>query len=803
MKDFSPNSILNRMITELQKDTDWSQIINDGTVLSTFGSYSESASEIVRYLEYLFQETKWGHAQNISSLVSSGKYLSYNPQRKVSALSTTGLIVSHDPTLATAGVGIYTTSDVEAQLSGYTPTSGQPTLFSIKAGDTFTTSSSVVFFAIEDVPYTPIGVQGATNSIGTKYVRVPVIQGIQKTISTPTLGNVFEEIVIQSSNIESANNPFSAPFFKVKGQVTGSSTIIDFKKYDSIYEASADEYAFETELANDYSYLILRFGNGTAGKVIPSNCQVTISYIETLGSQGNINSNYVVNTILSSSAGIQLYCANIPESGSTTASILGGQDEDTAEEVRGKAPRAYLNGGAIITDGGYEVAITTPNIPYIQQATVYSGLVTDPITGVSQNVINYSAIQTDGSAPSETSFPVAVQSVVAGRTSPLDVLTYSPPDFLHVRFNVLGEAQANATNLATLSATIRDYLYGKLIISQQSFQSPMYSSALTSLVQTNYNLKDVKSITEAVVDLLPSNFIPDSLLPEYYYHNFSFDRSFQRLKNFNDGVLHCLKINLFFDCVECSYNGNSYSRTLFVVNDTTQNPSYTVTFLVDNASVGTMTVCGHTFSLNLSDVSSPVVLVNTIYGQSASITNYTLSIPSPGVLKIVPNDVNLAEPSVFFPTSGGALGITVSKQRTVDFKTIQFPYISNITSYEFMNDYVLKGGVSPTEILPGDTTTPYVPIKISLDYQTLNPPDLNASLLGSGKIQIPNYLFGSSGGSGESYINFLGGSSELDTKIRIQVIGQVYDNKILAYAKNNILQIKDNDLIDDVVVEIS
>ncbi len=797
MKDFSESAILTSLVAKLQTYDDWAQVVSDGSTISLLGSFAESESEIVRYLEYLFYEVKWGHARNRSSLMSPSQFLSYVASRKISSLSTLGLVVSHDPALQSAGISnIFSISDLNTYLSPYLPTSTTPDYFNIQIGDMFSTSSGVNFFATQSVPY--LLSTDSIGSTGTKYVVVPIMQGIRKSVVKTILGNPSEEILIESSNVESANNPISKEFFVVSGQVSGSSDTISFKKYDSIFEASYNEYAYEVETTEDFSSIIIRFGNGVAGKIPPSNCLITISYVETLGSLGNIETNYVVNTVVKTSLGstLKLYCSNIPESGSVASTILGGSEEDGVETIRARAPKAYLTGGSIITTDNYKYAIMKPSIPYIQNATVYSGVEDDPATGNQRSVINYSAIQVDGTAPSETEFPVVVEEVIGSRNSPLDTISYVPPKFVHLKYNLWAVPPANTNNPSELVTSIKSDIYNTLAIGTQSFKGSFLKSSMDASLQNKYLLKDVSSMIESVVDLVPSEFSVDPVTPQYYYKSFYFDRSFKRLNNFNDKTLHCLKVNIFFDCADCTYGGTSFSRTIFLVNDVSETPSYTVKFGA-GTTAGNITVCGSSVSLDSTQVASPSLIVSRIL--TLTLSNYTMSSPSPGVLVIVPANASVAPPSI----AVGSTGVTFTKEATVQYKSVQYPFIDKITNYDYMSKYVLNQALSPDEILPNDVTTPYVPITVELDYNSLNPTDLDSTNLGQGVIRIPLYLFGSNSSSSLTYINFAGANPvELDSKISIQIIGQVFDSKVECHLENNIIQVNNNSVTEDILVEI-
>ena len=819
MKAFDTNSILLRQVANLQNNSNWAQVVSDGTVQSLLSAHAESESEVVRYLEYMFTEGRWGNARNTSSLVSGASYMSYKPARKVSAQSTQMLIVSANSALTQAGISnIFGTSDLTlANLpTPYSPSTNQPTLFSINVGDIFATSDGTQFFATKKVDY--VLSDDSKNSLGTLYVQVPIMQGIRTSATINTLGNPFEQIILPYNDIESANNPVSKQFFSVSGVAFGTATSINYTIYDSIYEAGPTEYACQVDTSPDFSSVTITFGNGVAGAVVPSGT-ITVNYVQTLGSAGNISANYVINTVVTAGVtSVPLYCSNIPTVGTSVASILGGSDGDSIEVIRANAPVSYLTSGSIITDAEYAQAVKSPNIPYILESTVFSGFVTNPTTGAVQNVIQYSAIQNNGTAPDSVSYPQAVNTAILGKNSPLDSPVYTPPGFLHIKYNYSGVIVEASSALASSASTIQGDLYGKLVITNQKFNNPFIRSVWDTYVASNYNVrKQNVSFVEAVADILPSSFVADQSVPNYYTASFTFDPSFERLRNFNDGSPICLKIDIVFNCAECNYNGNSFSRTLLLTQYASPYPQYSITFTMTNPVSGYINICGVQFTIPPTAIVSTTALASWIVancqssmpqtvnpGQASAVYDYNLSSTTPGVLTITAISKNLAQPTLFFPPTGGATGISTTLVETDQFQVQQYPYIPNITSDYFINNSILVStNTQYPLILPTNTVYPYVPFIVALDYSALNPTNVSVSGLGTGYIKIPNYLFG--GSSGQNYINFAGGNfTVMNENICIQAIAQVYDStEITPLAINNIVQILNNSLTPDIKVEIT
>ncbi len=544
MKSFTADAIQARLINTLKKKTGWTQLLADSAITSDMYAHAESNAEIARYLEYLIRENKWGYARNISSLLTQAPALGYKPHRKIAA---SGLIyLSHDPQLQYAGItNIFSVEDLNTYLTNY---SGS--LITIPKG-TVVSAGSIQFITTQDASY-------PTN---TKYISIPVVQATQKSvIKTSMLGNSFETIRIVSSYIEAGTNATTSQFFSVLNTTTNGTTTI-CTQVDDIYLADYNVYAYDVTTARDYSYVDIRFGNGIAGAIIPAGSSTTISYLETLGSAGDVASNFVVNTIKSSLNGT-FYCTNF-------AGILGGKDEADIETIRAEGPANYLLDGGITTINSYKATVNS--ISSIITSNVYYGKSYDN-SGNAIDTIYYTAINKLGEAPEATFMEEEMDSMLAGKIHPEDYYIYQLPEFVHIKIGIKGISSSTNADLASLDESINIGINNKYGTLTQTFQNSFDNSKLISYLISNFSVNKITSRIEAVTDLKPSEFIIDDTYQNYYTKSFVFNRSFNRLRTFTDGVLHCLKIQLFMNCPSCIAN----SRTLLVIQDDTVAEGYRV-----------------------------------------------------------------------------------------------------------------------------------------------------------------------------------------------------------------------------------
>ena len=101
---FDSESIYRRLLSRIQQNPDWNVISNNSVINAILKNTAETTAETARYTEYLFKESKWDTAQNMSSILSMANMLGYQPRRKTSARGA--ILVSMDPKIQQAGNGV-------------------------------------------------------------------------------------------------------------------------------------------------------------------------------------------------------------------------------------------------------------------------------------------------------------------------------------------------------------------------------------------------------------------------------------------------------------------------------------------------------------------------------------------------------------------------------------------------------------------------------------------------------------------------------------------------------------------------
>ena len=552
MKKFDKESIKERYVDYLKNSGYWNRILEDSAISLILDVLAERDAETNRYFEYLLKEAKWDYAQNISSLLSQAAYLGYKPKRRRAAVGE--IIVSHNAELQGAGVSLF-----ETDLDMLSPYAGME--IAIPEGVAFSTAngSFEVFSSARKI-----------YSVGTKYLKIPVIQGVIKRFRTSSgaQGLPFEKVRILDNSIEAASDAVTSPFLRVQlypgGDLNAPPVQVSIK--ENILLAGPDEYACDIKTSYDFSYVEIRFGDGTSGKILPKESIIEVFYVSTLGENGNIFEKYIINKIKTPfSQTVPFYCANF-------SAILGGKDHDTLDTIRANAPRQYLIGGSIITEDDYRGAIE--EIPYIHRSTVYTGLYTDPNTGVIRDMVLFSAIDTAGGVPQKDQIESDLLARIVGRKSPLDIIKYEPPSILRLRFNISAKTTSQISSFQTKINNLTEALYAKYNILNQNFKTSFDFSKLIAYIRSIgieggvETLIQINPFIEAVEILKPSKFTPSSILG-YYLHAFKFDTSYKKFKMFTDGVLYCLRIQIYFNCPGCEEK----SRTIFLIQNENYNPS--------------------------------------------------------------------------------------------------------------------------------------------------------------------------------------------------------------------------------------
>lgn len=555
MKRFDFDSIRQRLLARLRISNKWAQFLDNGVIANLIDVYAEGEAELARYLEYLLMEKKWLTAQNMSSLTHMARLISRKPRRPVSAAGF--VIVSHtDETgvdrLSNLGRSFFDI-DAESNYDNITLDStvvGTATqalvpwtysaVYTVPRGSIFTASNGTQFISTEAVQSRYLNV--AFNTIksdsdlynnflkaggwnGIKYLKIPVIQGIQrKKILGIANGSRFETFSIEASNVEDANSSMSEDFFYIEVKDNGTGETEKWIEISNIRLAGPYDKVFETNVINDGGTLQIKFGDGVSGKLLTAGNTITIHYLETKGASGNIDAKYQIVDI----AFPDNYVMTDPRQGNivskflsctNTYPLLGGRDAEDFENFRLEAPTSYLKSYATATKKEYEEKIlkySPINLGKLKVFADTSYTVNNLSTNISdlycevaneyttiQNTLYITAIQANGEKieNAEDTFINPILKSMKNIKGPNDTLAYKEPNF--IKFNV--GARITTSSLEYSDSEISEYvksaILNKYSILNTDFKSSFYNSVITATAK-NFPFSDTAAIElEALADI--------------------------------------------------------------------------------------------------------------------------------------------------------------------------------------------------------------------------------------------------------------------------------------------------------------
>lgn len=384
MKRFDKESNKLRLGQRFSIHNKWSRAAEDGTIDSLFDVFSEAGAEFVRYLEHLYQEKKFRNARDITSITHMTDLVAY--KRCLPRSSAGFVIVSHtDPEgvdrLSNYGTSFFNLddeSDYDELIKKENASSSEKAAlipwfanksYCIPEGTVFKTADGIPFIATETVysrqlkepfsvikrdkqKYEDFVAAGGWN--GIKYLKVPIIQGeLQSLEFGRAEGKRFESFQIDSTSIEAGINIISEKYLKVKvtphARINGQDVELateTWEKVEDIGLAQAYDKVFELKVIDKTNKVLIKFGDGNTGSLLPKDAIISIEYLSTLGDAGNVYDKYQITQLSlpngesmvdprTNSISKFLNCTNI-------CAILGGSDIESTDEIKTAAPPSYL-----------------------------------------------------------------------------------------------------------------------------------------------------------------------------------------------------------------------------------------------------------------------------------------------------------------------------------------------------------------------------------------------------------------------------------------------------------------------------
>lgn len=599
MIKFDPTSIYNRAISRLQQDPNWKPIINESVISALIKSNAEINAETARYAEYLFKESKWNTAQNESSILAMANMLGYQPKRRVSA--TGKIYFSSDPTIHLVGK-TYSASTFISNTDNCSYLTTYNKKIPVYTTDIIKDTKGRKYIPVNDA---------SLDSTKTSF-SVEVVQGERKSINIgiETIKQVYTKSNINSylyipfriSNCENATSIFSRKFFKLY-VVDKNNAQTEYRIVDSLLLSDAIDN--DVELYNDMydnTLFYAKFNNSQyRGKVLDvsdnsSIDHIKVEYIESLGSEGNIDSLYE-NFIIETTEGVRLYGIN-------TSYIGGGAEVEDINSIKENATKFYIENYSVGTKESYEKTIlntefTIENLTIKpKKVIVYGGTYTDEEANISTPVtyISFTSDYLDDIATYENSDELydRIESVLnyyLGRLkSPQDTIKFSVPTYIpiSVGVNCSIDTSDKSESIETLQNRIQTYINSLWGPSSDyiTFGNNFTTSNLEKEIMNNFSsVKSIDMELEAVhkvdwksaefVNSTESKGVKDSMLrtmrvPFNFSSVFLGNKTKKGFKDIRVGASYILRMDILYKKPSVLQGGN-LNKTIIVGNYNTDD----------------------------------------------------------------------------------------------------------------------------------------------------------------------------------------------------------------------------------------
>jgi len=303
-----------------QGNTTGQDLILFSTNAAVLEAVSEEFDDLSLYDEFLTRENIWDTAKGNSSIMKQVGFFDYKPHRKIGA----------------TGIVRFSTSK---SFDGNWP-------HNITIKQWTQCSGRGIVFQTKESFYLP-------NT--ADYVDIPVIQGeiakfsvvIAQASYPQPKGTAYAQIQILDPEIE--NTLYEV---RVNGEL--------WKEIESIRRVvqepdpeKAKVYSMRT--LPKYEGVTLYFGNDMFGKSLQYGDEVEVTYLKTLGTEGNVLSAGIVSTVdteIMDEHGeiVELHCMNL-------TALTGGQSYEILDDIKANAPRSFQTGNRAISSRDYETLI--------------------------------------------------------------------------------------------------------------------------------------------------------------------------------------------------------------------------------------------------------------------------------------------------------------------------------------------------------------------------------------------------------------------------------------------------------------
>lgn len=555
-KRFSYDAIKSRLKDRMVMNSDSATILDDGTFTNLMDVFCEGLSEIARYVEYRSLENKWQTAHNMTSLQTMGNLIGRKRQRAKSAIGT--VIVSHTDIEGVERLSNYGSTffdldensdydNIEKDTSAnYIKKSAlvpwtNSNVYEIPKGTIFTASNGTQFISTKTVKTRILTSAWDTiksNELklsdfyksggwdGIKYLKVPVIQGIQKEQVLGIIdGTRFQSFSFPSTNVENASNTVSKNYFYVEVIPPNSTVSEKWAEIQKIRMAGPYDKVYEVKLSDDGNNIIVKFGDGISGKMPTKGSEIIVHYLETKGSRGNIEQRFQINT-MTFPTGIKmidprtnmessfLSCTNV-------SSIMGGRDIEDEDDFRTNAPLSYLSSSTTAVKSAYREQIINNSPVLLSKVVCYPNAsfnarqvdvtlddnideeVANEVSVIS-NALFVSAVKANGDMVTDEESEDFIQTItksIGDLKGPNDSLSYKEPNFIKVAPSIIINTYDRGISESEIQESIKAAVLSEYSIFNTDFKAPFYESKISYLSSLFSFTESVELMTEAMADV--------------------------------------------------------------------------------------------------------------------------------------------------------------------------------------------------------------------------------------------------------------------------------------------------------------
>lgn len=442
---FDYESIKQRILRNLSIKSEWSEFLSYGVIDNIVSDLVQEMAYEVQYSEYNSFENYWNLARNKSSLLQLAPMHGYIVPRKRSAIGTLEISTSEN---------FDTAYDKEISIKKFFQFSG----------------NNIYVCSSDDNTLLPS--QTSTTIIAK--------QGEVKYVKFSAEGNNYETKTILDDSVD--NDLFE---LRVNGVV--------WNCVDSLFLYGENDQVYHIKTLPNFKGIELCFGNGIFGKKLNQNDYVEFTYISTLGEDGNIFSNGLIDTVESqaydsSGNAIKLYVRNI-------TSFNGGKNYPSIEEIRELSPKIYQTGQRASSVEDYTTILK--NINYITKVLVwgvYEELIEkkidpwltdnnyDEVYIKPQDNVVHLALLNDAYEELTHDEKTETVQLIYNKCDPTDIIKFETPIIIPLLFKIDAKIKSTAYNLSDVKSNILNTLNDNYNIKYMDFGKNIYNSDFVRLI---------------------------------------------------------------------------------------------------------------------------------------------------------------------------------------------------------------------------------------------------------------------------------------------------------------------------------